>query len=460
MKPRWSAFALAVACSSPAVNPPPQAPRWRPGTLYPSPAAPNARGYLDRRGLVHAHSYLSHDACDNSLGDKGVLDKPCLDDFRRDLCRVRHDYVFLTDHDTGFSGAEFPDTLLFDASKGDVLLERDGAPVASRMRCEDGSTVLVMAGTESKAMPVGLEAHVAGTRAARSELYTSFAPEAMQAFKDKGAVVLVAHTEDWTLEQLGDTPLDGFEMYNLHENTLRAAGRALYLVGNLIQGKTEGLPHPDLVFLELFSESPEYLQKWGTVLARGARRVTTMGTDCHRNSFPQLLPDGERIDSYRRMMAWFSNHLLVRPAADGSFDDRALKDALRGARLYGAFEVMGTPAGFDFRAEAQDGVHEIGDEVALSAAPVLVATRPSLRDADAARATPELTVRILRAKEGGWDVVATGGGDLRYTPTEPGAYRAEVRMRPLHLREDLGENAEALLAQDYPWIYANAIRVR
>ena len=41
-----------------------------------------------------------------------------------------------------------------------------------------------------------------------------------------------------------------------------------------------------------------------------SRAVTTVGTDCHRNTFPQLLPDGERIDSYRRMMLW-TNDVLV-----------------------------------------------------------------------------------------------------------------------------------------------------
>ena len=106
-------------------------------------------------------------------------------------------------------------------------------------------------------------------------------------------------------------PIDGFEMYNLHANAFLGVGALLDIIGHLKDADAR-LPQPDLFLLPVVSEDPELLATWGSVLARGAHRVTTMGTDCHRNSLPQILPDGERIDSYERMMAWFSNHLLVR----------------------------------------------------------------------------------------------------------------------------------------------------
>jgi hypothetical protein len=40
----------------------------------------------------------------------------------------------------------------------------------------------------------------------------------------------------------------------------------------------------------------------------------------------------------------------------------------------------------------------------------------------------------------------------------PGAYRVEVRMRPQHLRANLGSFAE-LADSDFVWIYGNAIYV-
>lgn len=437
---------------------------WAPGTVYETPREANARGLLDRRGLIHAHSVYSHDACDNQPVKDGVRDPECREDFRRDLCTAKHDFVMLTDHRDAFSDTDFPDVLLFEDDRGDALVERAGRPVASWMSCGNDRSALIMAGAESGTMPVGLEEHVAD-RSERSSIYGSKSPEAIEALKEKGAVVLVAHTEGWTVDELSDLPLDGFEMYNLHANTFSSADVVLTLMARVLGKEFEGLPHPDLIFVMLFRSNDEnyrhhYLGKWASVLARGHRRVTTLGTDCHRNSFGQLMQDGERGDSYRRMMIWFSNHLLVRPESDGSWDDRHLKQALRDGRLYGAFEILGHPDGFDYHATGGEETFEMGDEVLLSSSPELRMTMPTMRNLDRNRQAPALTARILKAVEGDWEEMATGSGDLSFQPTEPGAYRAEVRMVPHHLAEDLGDYTEELLARDYVWIYSNPIYVR
>jgi hypothetical protein len=230
-------------------------------------------------------------------------------------------------------------------------------------------------------MPVGLERHVAGDEAQRSAVYDATTPEAIQTLKDHGAVVLVAHTEGWSVDELVGLPLEGFEMYNLHANLELNIAGAVSLLVNL--SNPELLPHPDLVLLPILSEDPAYLERWGSVLARGARRVTTLATDCHQNTFDQPLTDGERVDSYRRMMSWFSNHLLVEPSG-GSFDDQALKQALRAGRVYGAFEIFGYPSGFDFVAVQGGQTHEIGSEVSLAQGPELRVSRPRLRGIEAA----------------------------------------------------------------------------
>lgn len=453
-------LAVAVSCTEPAPAPAYPIDTWEPSVVYRTTRTPTARGLLDRRGLIHAHSYYSHDACDGEpVDENGVRDEECFDDFRRGICQVQHDFVFLTDHGDSFADHEYPDVLLYREARGDTLVERDGAPVANWAGCQDGSRTLVMAGTETGTMPVGLERHVAPP-GERGAIIGARDAESIAVLKEAGAVVLVPHTEDYTPEELIDLPLDGFEMFNLHANSFLGAGKALELMIRVGQ-EDEGLPHPDASFLAVISEDPRYLETWGTVLARGAKRVTTMGTDCHRNSFPAIMPDGERVDSYRRMMLWFSNHLLVRPDEDGSWDDRHLKEALRSGRLYGAFEIMGYPLGFDFRADAGGEVAEMGEEVALSDAPTLFVKRPSVQYLDPAAEPPQLTVRVLKAREGGWDEVASADeGDLSFTPDEPGAYRAEVRMIPFHLRDYLGDDQYVVLERDAPWVYSNPIYVR
>jgi hypothetical protein len=83
-----------------------------------------------------------------------------------------------------------------------------------------------------------------------------------------------------------------------------------------------------------------------------------------------------------------------------------------------------------------------------------------VRELDPKRPAPELTLRLLRAKEGGFDEVASApSGDLSFTITATGAYRAEVRMVPSHVMADLGEFTDDVQAKSLVWIYTNAIYV-
>lgn len=458
------ALSLLPACksdsSSASTTPQDDGPAWVPGVRYQTARDVGARGFLDRRGLIHAHSIYSHDACDYSpQDDAGVYNQGCLTAFREGLCAQKMDFVMVTDHNTSFSMNEFPDVLLYRESEGDKLIERGGAPVANRMHCADTDPVTVLAGTESKSLQVGFERHVGATPEERQENYGKFTPEVLQAFNDAGAVNLLMHTEEWSIEELMSEHVQGFEMFNLHANAIVGAGPLVGLIATATRDNTDpSLPHPDLILAPVISEDPIYLTKWGTVLSRGAKRVTTMGTDCHNNTFKTLLADGERIDSYRRMMGWFSNHLLVRPAEDGSWDDTSLKEALTAGRLYGAIEMFGVPEGFDYHAVVGDKVHEMGETVAAGA--TLNITAPHVAHLDPKLEAPVIIARLLKAREDGWDEVATSQTNLSFTVKEPGAYRAEIRIVPNHLKPSLGDYAEQLTAPGGVfWVYSNAIYV-
>ena len=156
---------------------------------------PGPRGLVDRRGLIHAHSVYSHDACDGMPVVNGVRDPVCFDDFRRGLCQSKHDFVMLTDHSESFGDTPYPEALLYRAERGDELVMHDGNPAASWAGCPDGSHALIMAGCESGTMPVGLEEHVAD-QPERGQIYSAETAEAIEALRAKGAVSLVlAHRE-------------------------------------------------------------------------------------------------------------------------------------------------------------------------------------------------------------------------------------------------------------------------
>lgn len=442
---------------------------WKPGTHLALGKDVRHGKLRDVRGLIHAHSVYSHDACDGKPLDKdGKINKPCLKDFRDDLCKVKHDFVMLTDHPDTFRDHEFPEVLLFDADRGDKLQKRGEIYIANQLSCVDAHgqrTTLLLAGCEGDSMPVGLEGHAGATIAERQKAYRGKASvDSFDRLHKAGALVLAQHTEDWSVKQLSELPFDGFEMYNVHNNMLLKVKLIGKLIGVLLDPKQA--PAPDLLFAPLLWENPIYQERWGSVLALGKRRVGTMGTDCHQNVFNLALADGERVDRYRRLMSWFSNHLLVEVDAQGGFDDRALKTALKKGRLYGVFEVFGYAQGFDFHGRVGGTTTEIGDRVEMGASPSLakgvelVVRRPTVAGRDPKTPAPELTLRILRAKEGGFDLVAEAkSGDLRWTVDQPGAYRAEVRMVPKHLQPWTGALKD-IATDEVIWIYANPIYIK
>jgi hypothetical protein len=115
--------------------------------------------------------------------------EPCFNQFREDFCVSEHDFVFLSDHESGdcpsteYPGAtlatpnpyftEGDNTMLYAESLGDELLHgAAGQPVANRVTCPDGHRALIIPGTEGEnLMAVGLEQQVAADPDARQAVY-------------------------------------------------------------------------------------------------------------------------------------------------------------------------------------------------------------------------------------------------------------------------------------------------
>jgi hypothetical protein len=164
------------------------------------------------------------------------------------------------------------------------------------------------------------------------------------------------------------------------------------------------------------------------------------------------MADGERGDSYRRLMRWFSNVLLV----SGDLDPANVKKTLAAGRGYVAVEVLGVPAGFDFHAEAGATIHEMGADVPAGA--TIVARAPTVHDLDPAATPPLIRMRVLRVTSSGTTVVGEGLS-VELPKAEPGAYRVEVRMTPNHLRAYLGESPDRFI-KDGVWVLSNPIYVK
>lgn len=419
------------------------------------------RGLREIRAIVHLHSHWSHDACDGDPQPEGVPDEDCLADLRYALCTTRIDVAFLTDHPTHAEETVLAGRLL---ARGDdeLVINDAGDAVGAWMTCASGHRVLMMPGLEDDLMPLGQERDVSGAANDRT-------PENVQLLKDAGAVAWHAHTEERSYEELEPLGLDGIELYQLHAN-LDPDNRELmglepfgYLgdVAPFFFPEANEIwdpPHPDLAPLGFLVPNPnaaDMLEALGQTQHIGM----TAGTDAHQNVFPTDAWDGERIDSYRRMVRWFNNRLRV----ELPLSPESARAALRAANNHAVFEVFGTPLDFDFVAERDGEEFGIGSEITRNDTPIrLRVTLPSL-DPRSPRgpAEPELRGVLYRADADGRAVVQEWSeGSIDVAATDPGVYRVEVYITPLHLEPYLGEVVTEYVSRELLWVQTSPIFVR
>ncbi len=438
-----------LACGTPGLTPAGvdgvQAVPWTP-SLPMSSEFGTHRGLTPFRTIVHLHSPWSHDACDGVPLIDGQPDPACVDDLRAALCTTRVDVAFLTDHPEHAAFQSYG--ALFHEQPGDVV--EDGA---NRITCEDGHSVRLKPGIEDELMPIGLDRHVSEDSAVNDAVYNSGEPSAIADEIDAGAVVLLAHTEQRdraTLEAQQDAGLTGVELFNLHamfDPDIREEAFGLDGLGWVTDiapfTDPEQTTEPDLLVLGVLAEQTPSLAHLDALAARG-HIVGVAGTDAHQNVLPILLKDGERGDSYRRMLRWFSN-VVFAETADG------VEAALAAGQVAVAFEILGTPVGIDFTLDSPEGVVEMGGEggegLLWVGCPTVSSSSPS--DGN----VPEILTTVFR------DGVAWREGCGVWETEGPAVYRVRHDIVPEHLRVFLGEDPDPWI-HPWPWVYTNPIWVR
>jgi hypothetical protein len=459
---------LVAGCSGETKAPaePPAQPRaWSRLAVPTKDALEPVRGFVPARGIVHSHSPHSHDACDgHGLDAQGKPDPTCTANLRRGICEAAEDFVFLTDHADNMAAATFEE-LLYIGEGDETVLGSGGAPIGNFVACGDGRRVLVTVGTENAIMSLGLERHVPGDAEARRATYKANEVATADAMHAAGALVAVPHTESRTPEYLASMPVDAIEIYNLHaaidpdirQDFLGLDGFAAATSILPFMRQDEDGPEPDLTLLGFFEDLPIYGERWDQLLA--TRHVTGVaGTDVHENTFAGMMRDGERGDSYRRLMRFFSNVALV----SGEVTPASVKGALASGRSYVAFEILGVPTGFDFHAKAGGETIEMGGKATAGAS--IFVKAPRLHNPDPAAPEPEISMHVWRIGPGSAREDMLGapgmpeGGVFEIASAEPGIYRVEVRITPRHLRPHLGDQGDKYI-RDSLWVVSNPIRI-
>jgi len=415
--------------------------------------------YPYARVIIHLHSTYSHDACDGKPQENGKKNMPCLMRLREALCYDSIDAAFLTEHSTWMGkGDAIEDMMLYQ--KGDQKVMEQGKMIANIMKCKDGHQVVLTVGAENALMPVGFKGHpkvLSGK--SLSQTYSADGTEAIGNFEKAGATVLIAHGESKKLDYLKKHAIHGMEVYNLHA-MLDPRIRKNFLKISAEQGiaaflpyinEPDTMPHPDLAFLGFHQAQKVTLDKWNALLA--SKMIYGYGgTDAHENVLKNPLKDGERPDSYKRMMRWFSNHFMVKEKTL-----KAYREALSKGRSQVVFETLGTPDTFAFYAETKDGKRiEQGSTTSLDIAHIKVkALHPYKNGEEAVNAE----IQLIFIDASGAKVVAKGQNELEFKSPKPGVYRVEVHIIPIHLKPLLTEATQDYI-RSYPWIYSNPIRIQ
>jgi hypothetical protein len=462
MAPMRGALLLVLITACGGGGDGPERPPWSPELPSAAAAMGGQRGLVPARGIIHLHSPYSHDACDGEPRDEvtGAVDEECLQHLRDALCAVRIDFAGITDHDASMADEEFGTLLLQRGS--DQLVMNGDLPVASRMTCPNGHQVLFTVGGENDLMPVAVDQHPEGvTGDALHAYYNADTPEAVAAFRANGGLAWQPHSEQRSVDHIRERAPDGMEIYQLHANIdpdirrdwlgLDSAGAIQAVAEFADTGDLE--LEPDLALISFLSPNTNSIDKWDALLGEGMRISGSGGTDAHENSLPITLRDGERGDSYRRMLRWFANIALVEDPGD----PLQIEDAYRGGRFFVAFELFGTPVGFDL--QATGGV-EMGGTVGAADGATIELTLPAVYQLDPGLPAPAIRGRILHAGASGVTEVASGPGPVLSAPLDAaGAYRAEVIIAPHHLGPYLGHLGTADADREHVWIYSNPIYV-
>lgn len=423
----------------------------------------NSRGYRIARVITHDHSPYSYDACDYNGMPNGQVNSSCLSDLKASFCKNHVDFVFITDHPNAMANYEMSALLL--PQSGDTILSTSGAPYANVMSsCDDGFRPTLTVGFESNLVALGMTQHLDVDPSTRASLYEG----QTSAFKDQlktmaNAIVVVPHTESRSVSLIESIQPDAIEIYNIHAN-LDPKIRKTYLglapfqvMASLVTYLIDPFKelNPDYAFMGFFQISDIYFQRWNQLIYDNYKVTGLVGTDSHQNIFPQIVADGERFDSHRRLVRFVSNYVLTQ-----TLDLSSVKTAILNGRSIVVAEGIGVPSGIDFYATVGSTTLEVGQQATLSGgSSVITAKMPSIYGGiSKGSENPVIRLELRRVIADGKDetVASSTSGDISYTTSQTGAYRVHCYIIPKHLKLSMG-TLSGDADREYPWFVTNHI---
>lgn len=362
-------------------------------------------GYAEFRGVVHAHTHLSHDSPGTPEEILAAAHLAALD------------FLVITDH---YTPRIFTEGL--EGRQGSVLVVR-GLEVG--LGCLRGGTLTRRC---ASVLAIGLREPLAPSANGEWHWDTLF-----QNIRRQGALSIIAHPRGLAHPARFQSA-DGMEIYDIAD-TLR--DRLVDIPRVLPDFALEHADAQEEILLPLIVERPSWhLAEWDRMTTT-RRFLGLAGNDAHQN----LRIFGRQVDPYALSLKAVNTHVLapMGPPARATtvapeLTTEQLVTALRAGRSFAAFTILADARGFRFTAHAGDRavVALMGDEIPLQAGLTLMAQSP--------------IPGLLELWRDGVPIRRQNGRELRHPVDRPGVYRVEVSL--------------PVVDRPRPWILANPIYVR
>ena len=376
-------------------------------------------GWIDYRGPIHCHSFLSHDSM---VSFENILAA---------LKETECDFIFMADHCVE-GIADF--SWQWRGLKHGVLF-------VPGFEMKDGF------------MPFGVDSSVRLSKDTPGQ-------ELAHQVVNHGGLLTYAHSEqprDWTVPEVV-----AMDIYNTHADAEDEDLDPLR-ISLLLSLRS----HPDQALRMIFDTPDEQIEKWDR-LNRDRKMVGFASNDCHQNQglkgfytqdgqlriddtspdtlttvklnffteallrlLPGPLEPGEQLfhlqlDPYERMVRYVGNHILAKELTEA-----ALLESFQQGRVFISFDLLADGRGFVWMAQMGDDQAVMGESMPYEAGITLRAAAPQ-------------ACRFIVVKDGR-EVLRVQGRHLDWQPEGPGKYRVQAAL--------------FVLDEWLPWIYTNPIEL-
>jgi hypothetical protein len=212
-----------------------------------------------------------------------------------------------------------------------------------------------------------------------------------------------AKTYPWDRWDISD--YTGIELWN-------AMTDVKWQLRSLLRGLIGGyLPHQVLT-----SPFPEMLIKWDDLLATGRKVVAIGNSDAHALRITWRMIT-HTFYPYEFLFRAVNTHLFIDRPLDDDFEQARsqIYQALKAGHCYVSYDLIGSPAGFDFIGESGAQQAIMGDTLPLQNVATLRVESPH-----------QAKLRLIKD---GKPVIETEGYGFAYRTNEPGVYRVEAYRR-------------------------------